>query len=88
MNFKQSIEGVYSPLDYKIIKRRIRKGIARVTPEYGGDSIEQKCNMCADWWPIDTEFWHAAHSKKQPHLIQPCRACIVYRQRTLYKKAI
>lgn len=38
----------------------------RFTPDLG---FERRCPVCADWWPITTEFW-------DKHWTTRCRACI------------
>lgn len=32
--------------------------------------FEGRCDMCREWWPIDTEFWDPKHG------LSRCRACL------------
>ena len=40
------------------------------------DCIEQKCNECNEYWPLDNEFWRKKNTAKSGYDFT-CRACRV-----------
>ena len=36
--------------------------------------LEQRCSKCAEWWPLDREFWHIQRHSTHG-FTSICRAC-------------
>ncbi|WP_318493380.1 hypothetical protein [Photobacterium leiognathi] len=69
------------------IKGGIKRGVLRYDSE--GD-LEKCCTRCADWLPLDTDFWHSYKSNTDNRkVVQPhCRVCEQARKNYTKKKEI
>jgi len=65
---------IYSPLMKPgLLALRLQSGKARLDPELG---LEKLCSGCGEYWPQDTQFWSARHSKEAVDGLQHyCKCC-------------